>query len=87
MVEHYLAKVGVASSSLVSRSKKKGKPSFPFCLVDQFKSLVWVGFARHGMLDVVPASGAIAKRLCSGLQSRLGRFDSGSRLQDSKKKP
>jgi hypothetical protein len=30
--------------------------------------------------------GAIAKRLCSGLQSRLGRFDSGSRLQDSKEK-
>jgi hypothetical protein len=25
--------------------------------------------------------GAIAKRLCRGLQSRLGRFDSGSRLQ------
>jgi hypothetical protein len=31
--------------------------------------------------------GAIAKRLCSGLQSRLGRFDSGSRLQVSKEKP
>jgi hypothetical protein len=26
--------------------------------------------------------GAIAKRLCRGLQSRLGRFDSGSRLQN-----
>jgi hypothetical protein len=32
----------------------------------------------------VSVYGAIAKRLCSGLQSRLGRFDSGSRLQ---KKP
>jgi hypothetical protein len=47
---------------------------------------MWVSFARHGMFDVVPASGAIAKRLCSGLQSRLGRFDSGSRLQRFKEK-
>ena len=34
----------------------------------------------------VPTSsrrGAIAKRLCTGLQIRVGRFDSGSRLQDS----
>src|SRR5215212_1536274 len=30
---------------------------------------------------LLPASGAIAKWLCSGLQSRLCRFDSGSRLQ------
>ncbi len=27
--------------------------------------------------------GAIAKRLCNGLQIRLARFDSGSRLQGS----
>ena len=27
------------------------------------------------------APGAIAKRLCTGLQIRVGRFDSGSRLQ------
>ena len=26
--------------------------------------------------------GAIAKRLCRGLQSRLDQFDSGSRLQN-----
>ncbi|CAM2340512.1 hypothetical protein BVIET440_230023 [Burkholderia vietnamiensis] len=32
------------------------------------------------------AFGAIAKRLCSGLQSRLGRFDSGSRLQVGREK-
>src|SRR3954465_5693557 len=43
-------------------------------------------FVRYGTFYVAPASGAIAKRLCSGLQSRLGRFDSGSRLQDSKRK-
>ncbi|CDH07621.1 conserved hypothetical protein [Xenorhabdus bovienii str. oregonense] len=47
MVEHDLAKVGVASSSLVSRSKK----------------------------------GALAEWPCSGLQIRLPRFDSGTRLQ------
>ena len=28
-----------------------------------------------------PNFGAIAKRLCNGLQIRLARFDSGSRLQ------
>ena len=28
-------------------------------------------------------SGAVAKRLCPGLQIRLVRFDSGPRLQDS----
>src|SRR5690606_7432966 len=55
LVEHDLAKVGVASSSLVSRS------SF---------SLFFNDF------------GAIAKRLCTGLQIHVGRFDSGSRLQD-----
>ena len=47
LVEHNLAKVRVASSSLVSRSKY----------------------------------GALTKRLCSGLQIRLARFDSGTRLQ------
>ncbi len=47
LVEHNLAKVRVASSSLVSRSKY----------------------------------GVLTKRLCSGLQIRLARFDSGTRLQ------
>ena len=58
MVERNLAKVEVASSRLVSRSKYEGKPPLPF-------------FLGHG---------AIAKRLCTGLQIRVGRFDSGSRL-------
>ena len=31
---------------------------------------------------IVHLDGAIAKRLCLGLQIRLVRFDSGSRLQD-----
>ena len=35
MVERNLAKVEVASSSLVSRSRHSGKQSFPFCLVDR----------------------------------------------------
>jgi hypothetical protein len=30
--------------------------------------------------------GAIAKRLCNGLQIRLARFDSGSRLQNTSMK-
>ena len=30
---------------------------------------------------VIFRDGAIAKRLCTGLQIRVGRFDSGSRLQ------
>lgn len=56
-----------------------GKPSFPFYLMDfrssNKKSVACLtAFAQS-------AFGAIAKRLCSGLQSRLGRFDSGSRLQ------
>jgi hypothetical protein len=29
----------------------------------------------------IKSSGEVAKRLCSGLQSRLGRFDSDPRLQ------
>ena len=60
LVERNLAKVEVASSRLVSRSKSsKGSPGFPFLS----------GF------------GAVAKRLCTGLQIRVGRFDSGPRLQ------
>jgi hypothetical protein len=59
LVERNLAKVEVASSRLVSRSKSsKGSPGFPFLS----------GF------------GAVAKRLCTGLQIRVGRFDSGPRL-------
>ena len=69
LVERNLAKVEVASSSLVSRSRfrkashslpAQGKRKLPF-------------FAKHG---------AVAKRLCTGLQIRVGRFDSGPRLQN-----
>ena len=68
LVERNLAKVEVASSRLVSRSRfKNGEgnrfPRFSFSHPD----------------------GALAKWLCSGLQSRLRRFDSGTRLQSIKK--
>ena len=33
------------------------------------------------MLPFFLAQGAVAKRLCTGLQIRVGRFDSGPRLQ------
>jgi hypothetical protein len=38
-------------------------------------------------LRLALAEGAIAKRLCNGLQIRLARFDSGSRLQKPSKEP
>lgn len=67
MVEHNLAKVGVASSSLVSRSKESDTGRF-FYIED-------VGW-------IVPShTGCVAEWLCSGLQSRGRRFDSGLSLQ------
>ena len=71
MVERNLAKVEVESSRLFSRSNmvKKGKLLLPFFVkfYDQSKSQ--------------KSDGAIANRLCNGLQIRLAQFDSGSRLQ------
>ncbi len=57
LVERNLAKVEVASSRLVSRSKFKGKQPLPLLVC-----------------------GAMAEWLCSGLQIRVRRFDSGLRL-------
>ena len=58
------------SKRLVSRSKlKKGKLLLPF--------FVRVQVGAFG----ADFDGAIAKRLCPGLQIRLDQFDSGSRLQ------
>ncbi|CAG9245684.1 hypothetical protein BCEP4_100060 [Burkholderia cepacia] len=61
-----------------------GKPRFPFYLMDlrssNKKSVSCLAASGQS------AFGAIAKRLCSGLQSRLGRFDSGSRLQVRREK-
>src|SRR5207237_1269718 len=72
LVERNLAKVEVASSSLVSRSRylEKGKLTLPF-----FVRIDGSGFRPDH-------DGAIANRLCNGLQIRLAQFDSGSRLQN-----
>jgi hypothetical protein len=75
LVERNLAKVEVASSSLVSRSRcREGE-------ADQLPFFIESGRRLKGMASVGSTQGAIAKRLCPGLQIRLGRFDSGSRLQ------
>jgi hypothetical protein len=71
LVERNLAKVEVESSRLFSRSKriKMGSCGFPFLSVQDVDS------------NKLSRQGAIANRLCNGLQIRLARFDSGSRLQ------
>ena len=71
MVERNLAKVEVASSRLVSRSTfpgENGQYIFPF----QFLNL----------RSTTP-QGGVAEWSCSGLQSRLRRFDSDPRLHIS----
>jgi hypothetical protein len=68
LVEHDLAKVGVASSSLVSRSKIfKPKPRHSEVLFFE------AGVAK---LADVSSDGQVAEWSCSGLQSRVRRFDS-----------
>ena len=75
MVERNLAKVEVESSRLFSRSTfLKGSLVLPF-----FHSL-------EILRKACPGYGAVAKRLCPGLQIRLVRFDSGPRLQKNHKK-
>gem|GEM_PF-4113671 len=72
MVERNLAKVEVASSSLVSRSNfRKPKREANASL-----------FCKNAQLSrqYLRFRGAVAKRLCTGLQIRVGRFDSGPRL-------
>ncbi len=65
LVERNLAKVEVASSNLVSRSN-------PFVrVIRSFYSLLKrIDDAEH------QGSGRVAEWLCSGLQSRVRRFDS-----------
>jgi hypothetical protein len=68
LVEHDLAKVGVASSSLVSRSsfqQSLGSPGFCF----------FEATCDHHDRDA-PSNGQVAEWSCSGLQSRVRRFDS-----------
>merc|ERR1712000_390676 len=86
-VEHNLAKVGVASSNLVSRSsfvllrlrltgQEMGGMSGRHLKCRDFNS----AFSSKVFSLGLYCSGAIAKRLCTGLQIHVGRFDSGSRL-------
>ncbi len=89
LVEHDLAKVGVASSSLVSRSmivrssvnaKTKKRPFLDalFNQVQHKPRHAEVLFFRAGVgkLADVSSDGQVAEWSCSGLQSRVRRFDS-----------
>ena len=88
MVEHNLAKVGVASSSLVSRSSSQGKWILSHRLLSvtcafaeiRFPFLVCVASHRNGATQQVAQHGGVAEWSCSGLQSRGRRFDSDPRL-------
>ncbi len=68
LVEHDLAKVGVASSSLVSRSKN-------------WQLISLSSFFGFTLLVKSFATGLVAEWSCSGLQSRVRRFDSDLGLQ------
>ena len=74
LVERNLAKVEVASSSLVSRSRFRQNPGSSQPGVLRF----W------GLQFVSPAQGVVAEWLRSGLQNRVRRFNSGRRLHSSK---
>jgi hypothetical protein len=73
LVEHDLAKVGVASSSLVSRSsffkRNLGAPRFCFLRITK-------GCAASAIRATIKTDGQVAEWSCSGLQSRVRRFDS-----------
>ncbi len=73
LVEHNLAKVGVASSNLVSRS----------ILHEPRRAGVFCGWCIEPRIGTLGADteGQMAEWLCSGLQSRVRRFDSDSGLQ------
>ncbi len=71
LVEHNLAKVGVASSSLVSRSIS----------LDFMHLLKGLCQSSLKSKEHLPLNGWVAEWLCSGLQSRVRRFDSGLSLQ------
>ena len=87
LVEHDLAKVGVASSSLVSRSRKADETS------DRRGFFFRVRRACQERAQANPAwtrcqykkpIGLVAEWSCSGLQSRVRRFDSDPGLQTSR---
>ena len=86
LVEHDLAKVGVASSSLVSRSRLQTKPRFAGVLfirrVDDPPGRRRA--QRHGSRAATIVTGLVAEWSCSGLQSRVRRFDSDPGLHVSR---
>ena len=72
MVERNLAKVEVESSRLFSRSRIPRRLSL----------LLLMRHITRRLSSSTLSSGEVAKRLCSGLQSRLDGFDSRPRLQN-----
>ena len=84
MVERNLAKVEVESSRLFSRSNLKGSTlnMLPFFIQRKANSFCenTDSIAVVGWCFSCPEYGAVTKRLCTGLQIRLARFDSGPRL-------
>ena len=72
LVEHNLAKVGVASSSLVSRSNDSRQNPDPFGV------LLFPLLTNNDHM----VFGWVAEWLCSGLQSRVRRFDSDPSLHN-----
>ena len=79
MVERNLAKVEVESSRLFSRSKLKGQHFIMLSFfIGVFGQRCWAlgNMVRSRQVE----HGAVTKRLCTGLQIRVGRFDSGPRL-------
>ena len=90
MVEHNLAKVGVGSSNLLSRSKNLYDPQNSKVASPEFESLAMdVGTTAINIKSYWLASGtlvkncivgAVAEWSCSGLQLRVRRFDSDPRL-------
>ena len=72
LVERNLAKVEVESSRLFSRSRIPRRLSL----------LLLMRHITRRLSSSTLSSGEVAKRLCSGLQSRLDGFDSRPRLQN-----
>jgi hypothetical protein len=78
LVERNLAKVEVESSRLFSRSSiEEGSMMLP-----SFFEIIMLSCR---LLKACTRPGAVAKRLCTGLQIRSARFDSAPRLQHSRK--
>ncbi len=89
LVERNLAKVEVESSSLFSRSRLKGKPLKASLFILEKcnqafseKTRSKAACIRFGGYNI--DHGGVAKWLCSGLQSRLRRFEPDPRLHKIK---